>query len=160
MSITKDLKVLVRAPMTLKLSKIDDFVKEHEDWIEKHKKLTEKRQNARPSENLSEEEVLALKKKAKALIPLRVAYYSKMMAVRPTGIKITSAKTRWGSCSESNSLCFSYKLMLYPMEAIDYIVVHELAHIRVKNHSPAFYEEVERYMPDYKKRARILKGDL
>ena len=81
-----------------------------------------------------------------------------MMGVMPTSIKITSAKKRFGSCSGQNGICYSWRLMLYPSEAIDYVVVHELAHIRQKNHSPAFYKEVAKILPDYKAREKLLKG--
>lgn len=160
MSITKELQVLVRAPLFAKKTQIDKFVQSHEGWIEKHKKMTEIRQQARPDINLSEAEILELKIVAKKYIPQRVAYYSQIMGVMPKGVKITSAVTRWGSCSGTDGLCFTYRLMLYPIEAIDYIVVHELAHIRVKNHSKKFYEEVEKYMSDYKERAKLLMGTL
>ncbi|MEG1931202.1 MAG: SprT family zinc-dependent metalloprotease [Anaerovorax sp.] len=156
MSITKNLQVLVRAPLSVKKAQIDAFVNSHGDWIEKHKALMHKRQQARPDNNLSEEDIIKLKREAKKVIPERVGYYSQIMDVVPTGVKITSAATRWGSCSGTNRLCFSYRLLLYPREAMDYIVVHELAHIRVKDHSKRFYEEVEKYMPDYRERANLL----
>ena len=73
-------------------------------------------------------------------------------------MKITSAKTRFGSCSNRRSICFSCFLMLYPDDAIDYVIVHELAHLKHMNHSPAFYRLVERYLPDYKRREALLKG--
>ncbi|MEG1614194.1 MAG: M48 family metallopeptidase, partial [Oscillospiraceae bacterium] len=76
----------------------------------------------------------------------------------PTAVKITSAEKRFGSCSGKNSLCFSYRLMQYPQDAIDYVIVHELAHIKHKNHSKNFYELIEQYMPDYKERNAILKN--
>ena len=87
-----------------------------------------------------------------------MAHYAEWMGVTPTGVKITGAKTRFGSCSAKNSLCFSLYLMAYPDAAVDYVVVHELAHIRHKNHSPAFYAEVARVMPDYRERRKLLKG--
>ncbi|MBR7150378.1 MAG: M48 family metallopeptidase, partial [Oscillospiraceae bacterium] len=65
--------------------------------------------------------------------------------------------TRFGSCSGKNALSFSWRLMQYPMEAVDYVVVHELAHIREHNHSSAFYAIVERYLPDWRERAALLK---
>lgn len=99
----------------------------------------------------------ALRRQAKAHLPQRVAYWAGVMGVRPTGIRITSARTRFGSCSGKNSLCFSLYLMAYPPEAIEYVVVHELAHIRHKNHSPAFYAEVERCLPDWRQRQTLLK---
>lgn len=92
-------------------------------------------------------------------MPERVDYYSRLMNVKPTGIKITSAKKRFGSCSGKNSICFLYYLMLYPKEAVDYVVVHELAHVRHHNHSKDFYNFVSEFMPDYKEREKLLKTD-
>ena len=80
------------------------------------------------------------------------------MELVPAGIKITSARTRFGSCSGKNSICFSWRLMLYPPEAIDYVIVHELAHIRHHDHSPAFYALIEQYLPDWKARMKLLKS--
>ena len=79
------------------------------------------------------------------------------MNLCPTGIKITKAKKRFGSCNGKNSLCFSCFLMKYPMEAVDYVVVHELAHIKYHNHSKDFYNLINHYMPDYKQREKLLK---
>ena len=79
------------------------------------------------------------------------------MGVTPTGIKITTARKRYGSCSGKNSLCFSCFLMNYPEEAIDLVVVHELCHIKVRNHGPDFYALLERYLPDHKERKKLLK---
>ena len=79
------------------------------------------------------------------------------MGVNPTSVKITSAQTRYGSCSAKNGICYSWRVMLLPEDLIDYIVVHELAHIREHNHSPAFYRVIERELPDYKKRVAKLK---
>ena len=79
------------------------------------------------------------------------------MQLFPTAVKINFAKTRFGSCSSKNSINFSAFLMLFPLEAVDYVVVHELAHIKYKNHQKEFYALVEKYMPDYKKRMALLK---
>ena len=130
--------VVVRAPMTLPAEEIRTFVEKHETWIRRQQQE-------------------ALRRQAKVHLPQRVAYWAGVMGVRPTGIRITSARTRFGSCSGKNSLCFSLYLMAYPPEAIEYVVVHELAHIRHKNHSPAFYAEVERYLPDWRQRQTLLK---
>ena len=80
------------------------------------------------------------------------------MGVCPTGITVTGAQKRFGSCSAKDRLCFSYHLMRYPEPAIDYVVVHELAHIFHKNHSKSFYAYVEKYMPDYKECEKLLKS--
>ena len=156
LEITRDGRLLVRAPQRAPQAVIDRFVASHADWIAAH--LEKQRQRAQAHPPLTEDELAALRQKARDILPGRVAHYAEWMGVTPTGIKITGAKTRFGSCSAKNSLCFSLYLMAYPDAAIDYVVVHELAHIRHKNHSPAFYAEVARVMPDYKERRKLLKG--
>ena len=79
------------------------------------------------------------------------------MGIKYGRITIASAKTRFGSCSSKGNISYSYRLMMYPEEAIDYVVVHELAHRIEMNHSPRFYAIVERILPDYKKRRKLLK---
>ena len=106
---------------------------------------------------LTPERIAELKRKAKTELPPKIAAYAAILGVRPTGFKVTSAAKRFGSCSAKNSLCFSWRLMQYPPEAIDYVVVHELCHILHHDHSPAFYAAVARVMPDYKRREKLLK---
>ncbi|MGB5822439.1 MAG: M48 family metallopeptidase [Proteocatella sp.] len=156
-SISKELKVIVRAPLKASRKEIDGIVNKHRSWIEKHICLMREKIERKSQNELSESQIEILKEKAKKILPERARHYEGVMNVKHTGIKITSARTRWGSCSGKNSLCFSYRLMLLPMDIIDYIIVHELAHIRVKNHSKDFYEEILRYMPDYKEREIRLK---
>jgi len=83
--------------------------------------------------------------------------YAEKMCVEPLGIKINGAKTRWGSCSAKKSLNFSWRLMMADDDVIDYVVVHELAHIKEMNHSPKFWAIVEGILPDYKQRQAKLK---
>ena len=156
LEIGRDLTLTVRAPMKMPLSDIEAFVQKHDKWIEKKLSVMEKREIT--PDNLSAEEIAALKMRAKEILPKKVAYFAEIMGLKPSGVKITSAKKRFGSCSGKNSLCFSYELMLYPDEVIDYVVVHELAHIKHRNHSARFYSLIEKYLPDYKTRERILKS--
>lgn len=148
-------EIVVRAPFHVPKSEIDEMVSRQSEWIEKHMPLAEKRKER--ADLITPELLEELTKQAKADIPPRVAKYAALMGVEPTGVKITSARKRFGSCSGRNSLCFSCLLMLYPPEAIDSVVVHELAHIRHHNHSQAFYDFILRFMPDYRERERILK---
>lgn len=154
--ITRDLRVVVRAPNRLAKRDVDDFVRRYAGWIEEHMEKQRTNVDARPEPTEAEER--ALREQAQAYIPGRVAEYAARMGLTPSGVKITSARTRYGSCSGKNSLCFSFLLMRYPKEAIDYVIVHELAHITHKNHSSAFYGLVEQYMPDYKARRALLKA--
>ena len=87
----------------------------------------------------------------------RVDYFSGIMSVTPKSIKINSAKTRWGSCSAKKNLNLSWLLIMADDGVIDYIVVHELAHLIELNHSKRFWAVVEKILPDYKKRQKRLK---
>ena len=156
LEITRDCRVLVRAPLRLSQAKIDTFVSSHEAWIQTHLEQQRQRAASTPPPP-TPEEIAALKARARAILPEKVAYWSAKMGVRPTGLKITTARKRYGSCSGKNSLCFSCFLMDCPDEAIDLVVVHELCHIREKNHGPRFYALLEQYLPDYKERKKLLK---
>jgi len=156
LEISKDLQIIVRAPFHFSKLQTDYFVENQTAWIEKHMEISKKLNERRPEP--TKEQILELKSKAKDVIPPKVAYYSQLMGLKPTHVKITSAKTRYGSCSSKNGICFSYMLMLYSDLAIDYVVVHELAHIKYHNHSELFYTLIEKYMPDYKERNKLLKS--
>ena len=155
LEITRDCRVVVRAPRRLAKSSIDDFVAKHETWIAQHLEQQRRRASLAPPAPTAEE-IAALKAKARQVILPRVAYWSERMGLHPSGVKITSARTRYGSCSGKNSLCFSCFLANAPEAAMDLVVVHELCHIRVKNHGPAFYALLERTLPDWRERKKLL----
>lgn len=159
LEITKELTVRIRAPKHATDAELYAIAEKHTQWIEKHMEIQKRRQSARTAYDLTEEDAEALKKLARQVIPPKVEYYAKLMGVKPKSVKITSAHTRFGSCSGQNGLCFSYILMRYPEEAIDYVVVHELAHIKHHNHSRSFYALVGKYLPDYKRREKMLRED-
>ncbi|MBO5746604.1 MAG: M48 family metallopeptidase [Clostridia bacterium] len=156
LEVKSDGEVVVRAPRRVTVATIEGFVNSHTEWIAKAKQRITQRQKAHKEP--TEAEVSMLKALAKAVLPKKIEYYSHLTGLKCTGVKITSAKTRFGSCSGKNSICFSYLLMRYPDEAIDYVVLHELAHTRHHDHSKNFWKLVEKYMPDYKKRKELLKG--
>ena len=155
LEIRKDLTVLVRAPIRCSKGEIDQFVQRHEDWIVTH--MEKQRQQLEAHPEPTEEERRALIAKAKRELPPKVAHYAALMGVEPAGITITGARTRFGSCSGKNRLSFTWRLMDYPEEAIDGVVVHELAHIVHKNHGKDFYALVESILPDYKQRRKLLE---
>ena len=97
------------------------------------------------------------KMEAKRLFAERVSHYSKKLLLSPNGVKITSAQFRYGSCSPDNSLCFSWRLIMAPLTIIDYIIIHELVHIKEKNHSKRFWSSVAAAMPDYRSHRLWLK---
>ncbi len=153
--ITKACEVIVRAPIGTSKKRIEDFILRHGSWIDKHLSIQESRAERYPE--LSKGELDALKRRAWELLPKRVEYFSSIMGVTPTHISINQAKTRFGSCSDKGRINFSCRLMRYPDEAIDYVVVHELSHLKHLNHSRDFWAFVEKFLPDYKERKRLLK---
>lgn len=99
------------------------------------------------------------KNQARRLLAERTEIYARQFGLKYRSIRITSARTRWGSCSRVNALSFTWRLVMAPLEIIDYIVIHELAHILQKNHGRAFWEQVERMLPDYRSRRAWLKAN-
>jgi hypothetical protein len=97
------------------------------------------------------------KEKARQHIPGRVAHFSRTLGLHPHDIRITSARSRWGSCSAENVLAFSFRLVMATPGAIDYVIVHELMHIRQKNHSSKFWHLVVEAMPQYATHRRWLR---
>jgi predicted metal-dependent hydrolase len=91
-----------------------------------------------------------LKDEAKKIISQRTDYYASFMGTKYKCLHLTEAKKRWGSCSVNGSLRFSWKLVMCPLSVIDYVVVHELAHIAYKNHNSIFWARVKTVLPNYK----------
>ena len=155
LEVSREGEIIVRAPNRVSRGDIDRFVTKHEAWLEKALARQSERREKYPEPTAEERKELIAR--AKAVLPTKIEKYAALMDVRPTGVKITSAEKRFGSCSGKNSLCFSWRLMRYPEAAIDYVVVHELAHIRYKNHGKLFYEFIESILPDYKEREKLLR---
>ena len=155
LQIDRDGRLVVRAPLFTSQAEIRRIVEENADWIRRHREISARRRAAHPEP--TEEERKALIRRAREILPPKVEHYAAVLGVRPAGITITSARTRFGSCSGKNRLSFSWRLMEYPEEAIDYVVVHELCHIRHHDHSPAFYDLIASVMPDHKARRALLR---
>lgn len=152
--IRPDMRVVVRAPEKIPQKEIIKFVEEKQNWIKKHiaqmyfKAEEIKKQKKEPA--LTNADIEKLCQKALSVIPDKVKYYAEIMGVTYGRITIRNQKTRWGSCSSKGNLNFNCLLMLMPDKVLDYVVVHELCHLKQMNHSKKFWMEVERYMPDYK----------
>ena len=134
---------------------IDEFVLKHIDWIKKKQELVKNRHIV---EDFDEKAIKELKKRLKETVEPIIEYYSSIIGVKPNKISINSAKTRFGSCSSQKNINFSFRLALYPYEAIEYVCVHELAHLKEMNHSKKFWQIVETCLPDYKSRKELLKS--
>jgi len=88
--------------------------------------------------------------KAKEILPMSVANWAKQMNLYPNRINFRKTKRQWGSCSKDNNISLSTTLMKLPMHLIDYVIVHELAHIQHKHHQKSFWDLVSKYIPQYK----------
>lgn len=100
------------------------------------------------------------KKEVQEYIPYLVEKHSKKMNLFPTSIKYRKNKRTWGSCNHKNGLNFNIYLCKFPLDVMEYVVIHELAHIKHKNHSKKFWDLVQEYCPDYKRRENLLKSFL
>ena len=151
-----DGRVIVRAPQRTSRAEIQRFVDAKTPWIEKHlQTFAARRTEAEPP--LSQEQLRALASAALKDLPPRVARYAREMGVQVGRITIRAQKTRWGSCTAQGNLNFNCLLMLCPETVRDYVVVHELCHRKELNHSPRFWQEVEKVMPLYRVQRQWLK---
>ena len=144
--------VVVRAPKRLSAAEIDRFVLSKRRWIEGHLSKI-----PTPQPKFTQEEIEALARKALTVIPDRVRHFAPMVGVTYGRITIRNQRSRWGSCSGKGNLNFNCLLMLTPDFCLDYVVVHELCHRLEMNHSPKFWAQVERVLPDYRKSREWLK---
>jgi predicted metal-dependent hydrolase len=99
------------------------------------------------------------KEQARQILNERVEFFAQQNGFRYSKVGITSARTRWGSCSANGALNFSWRLIQAPMEAVDYVVVHELVHTVIHNHSRKFWSRMEQTMPDYGERRKWLRSN-
>lgn len=156
LSINSDGEVKVTIPLWIPVVLAENFVKERVEWIIQNlKKIKEQAGDSRL--RLGESDYYKSKEKARALIVSRVSHYNQFYGFKIGSIAIRNQKTRWGSCSGKGNLNFNYKLFFLPLELADYVVVHEICHLKEMNHSEKFWTWVEKVFPDYKTRRRELR---
>ena len=156
--VAADATLIIRAPLKTSLEYITNLVTKKWDWVTAKKAQAKKYSGIIPikpnKEQVKNYKALALQK-----ITERVNFYSAKTGWQYKSIKITNAKKRWGSCSRNGSINFTWRLILAPLDVIDYVIVHELAHINQKNHSVKFWESVKTVLPDYLERRKWLKDN-
>ncbi len=153
LQICTDGHVRVRAPFYMTDAEIADFLNKKTNWIDKHRTQMKERQQMKtqePVRRLSPQDIRALADQAMQIIPDKVRFYAEKIGVDYGRVTIRNQKTRWGSCSAKGNLNFNCLLMLAPEDVLDYVVIHELCHRKEMNHSPRFWSEVAKIMPDYK----------
>ncbi len=149
--------ILLRVPAATSDREALDFLRSKRGWVEKHYVKTAPGPGGRKEPPFTWKEIRELAQKALEVIPQRVRYYAPLIGVTYGTITIRNQRSRWGSCSSKGNLNFNCLLMLFPPEIIDSVVVHELCHRKHMDHSPNFYAEVYKVMPDYDRYHRILK---
>lgn len=147
-------EVVVRCPGRMRSADIQRFVESKADWIAAKLNKLQPRPALPP---FTQAQLQALADKARKVIPARVKHYAPIIGVTYGRITIRHQRTRWGSCSSKGNLNFNCLLMLLPPEVLDYVVVHELCHRKEMNHSPKFWAEVGRVLPNYRALEKQLK---
>ena len=156
--ITPEKDILVRVPKWLTKKQLSAFLAEKQDWILKTlASIPEPLSLSVRDKNRLAALEKRYRKAAKEYIPARVMYYRQFTGGSYERVVIRDQKTRWGSCSSNGTLSFNYRLMLAPPAILDYVVVHELCHLKHMNHSSAFWQAVGDVLPDYKERRDWLK---
>ncbi len=165
--VDEDGGVTVRIPLRGSITVARKLVADKQDWLmekirlQKQRKQVREAQEAESESKYTSEQRAGLERRyrqaAKEYFPKRADYYAQQIGVSYERIRIAEQKTRWGSCSSKGTLSFNWKLMLAPPKVLDYVVVHELCHLKEMNHSPRFWKLVEDIMPDYKEYRKWLK---
>ena len=153
-------EIVARAPLRLPERDIHAFAEQHAAWLKAA--VARARAGSLAAQRagiLSETELQRLRTAARADLTERVTRLAARMGVDFAGITIRAQRTRWGSCSSAGNLNFNCLLMLAPESVLNYVVVHELCHRKHMDHSPAFWQEVARMLPDYKKEEAWLRGE-
>ena len=148
-------RITVKAPIGTDRETIEKILVKHTSWIQKNIEHQKKKEDL--YRQLTPDEIKKIRKDARIYFAERTRYFADIMGLKYGRITITSAQKRFGSCSSKGNISYSYRLMLYPEAAREYVVVHELAHLKEMNHSKRFYDIVSGVLPDYKYRKRLLK---
>ncbi len=137
----KEGKVIVKAPKKVSKKEIEKIIKQKSDWIQKALEKEIKKQEKQP---------LYIKEEFKRIIEKNVNELVQLTGLKPNKITIKQIKYAWGSCSSKKNITLNLELIKYSQEAIRYVILHELCHIKYMNHSKDFWNLVEKYMPNYK----------
>ena len=177
-------RLIVRAPIHCAQSRIDAFLKEKEAWILRKQSERQAVGVQKAPDDLNGYELFIVGKKyrivcvdanaiqidpekgllylpksnaKKRLLTKSAKEQAEKMGVTFQRVEINSARRSWGLCTGENVIRFSFRLLFAPKDVVEYVVIHELAHVRQKNHSARFWSEVQKYVPDYKERRAWLK---
>lgn len=143
-----DGSVVITSPLGVELSLIEKFIADKKQWVWDKIRFFKSVDN-KAIRTFSCKDYLENKNKALALAEERVRFYNKIYGFSFNKIFIKNQKTRWGSCSCKKNLSLNYKIVFLPKKHLDYIIVHEMCHLKEFNHSRKFWALVEKALPDY-----------
>lgn len=156
LALYRDGRVVLTLPFFVAYKRGQQFLKSKEEWIRRTlRKLTSRPENI--LRRGSRKEYRDSRESARQLVEARLKYFQSFYSVTWKRVSIRNQKTRFGSCSRAGSLSFNYRLLLLPPHLRDYIIVHELCHLKELNHSNRFWALVAETFPDYKKLRRELR---
>lgn len=150
--------LVVTIPSRMGERMMERFISEKADWVLSKMELMKLKA---PKEviPISKTELKRLKVVTRELVHRRAEYFNEYYRLTYHNVAIRNQKTRWGSCSRQGNLNFNVKLALLPSKLADYIIVHELCHLKEMNHSPRFWKLVAQTFPDHKElRKELRKG--
>jgi predicted metal-dependent hydrolase len=137
-------------PRGFHLEQLENFIRQKANWILQKMDLAKKRKPSILLPKSSRREYLAVKERARKLATQKIEEHNALYNFRYSRISIRNQKTRWGSCSRRGNLNFNYRIVHLPEKYLDYIIVHELCHLKELNHGKNFWKLVEIKIPDYK----------
>lgn len=156
LKVYKDGRIVVTSsPRFLGIEAAERLIRHHGDWILQVQARTKSRPPTTPLKG-STVEYARLKRLALSVVRERIERYAPIYGVHPGRISIRNQKSRWGSCSIQGNLSFHYKIAVVPRPLADYLVVHELCHMRAFDHSPRFWQLVAKTIPDYLRMRKLL----
>lgn len=142
--------VTITAPIRTSDFLIQSFLTRHAAWIEKTRAKIQKRKTAwRMPEGVTNDSFSACKKQARAFILERLEHYAYLYGLSYCRVTVKNMRSRWGSCSRRKNLNFHYRLLFLPVRLADYVIVHELCHLKHLNHSKRFWDLVRCAVPDH-----------
>ena len=154
--IKHDCSLVVVLPLFVSLRTAERFLYEKRSWVMRSLEKV-KKQEFQPIAKGTKRDYVGLKDKAYNLVLQKLEKFNQIYKFKYKNVRIRNQKTRWGSCSKHGNLNFNYKIVLLPDNLADYLVVHELSHIRELNHSKRFWDLVGQTIPNYRKLQRELK---
>lgn len=146
----KNGSVIVKAPTRLKDKYINEFLEKKSKWI--YEKVKQNQEEPK-EEIISQEEF----KKLEIIVQNNIQKYSKLLKQAPNKVRIKNIKYAWGSCSSNRNITINMKLAKKEEKVIEYVVLHEMCHLKHMNHSKEFWDLVETYMPKYKEYKKMLR---